>query len=55
MIPSSAESAMAFATAACAGPKIFPVSAMFLTVTFGTISVCGFGGKLGLMTASSGV
>ena len=53
--PSSTASATAFATAAWAGPKILPVSSMFLTVTLGTMSVCGFGGRFGRMTASSGV
>lgn len=53
--PSSTASATAFATAAWAGPKILPVSSMFFIVTLGTMSVCGFGGRFGRMTASSGV
>ncbi len=55
MIPSSIASATAFATAACAGPKILLTSSRFFTVTFGTINVWGFGGRFGLMTASNGV
>ena len=35
--PSSTASAMAFATAAWAGPKILLASSIFLTVTFGTM------------------
>lgn len=55
IIPSSTASATALATAACAGPKILLMSWMFFMVTFGTMSVCGFGGRFGLMTARSGV
>ncbi len=55
IVPSSTESATALATAACAGPKILPVSPMFFIVTLGTISVNGFGGRFGRITASSGV
>ena len=40
--PSSTASATALATAAWAGPKIWPIWAMFLTVTFGTMMVAGF-------------
>ena len=55
MIPSSTASAIAFATADWAGPKIFAVSAPFFRVTFGTMSVDGFVGRFGLMTDRRGV
>ena len=55
MMPSSTESATALATANWAGPKIFPASSMSLMVTLGTMTVWGFGGRLGLITASRGV
>ncbi|VVB87362.1 Uncharacterised protein [uncultured archaeon] len=55
MTPSWTESATALATAVWAGPNIWAACGMFLTVTFGTISVAGFVIRFGLMTERSGV
>jgi len=53
--PSATESATALATAFWAGPNMAAACSMFLTVTFGTIRVAGFGGRFGLITERSGV